>query len=59
MLGSLEGQMQTQIDGASEIPLHEPTVYHQTGLASDFLTKRGFGWLMDEEADEDDNKPLL
>lgn len=36
-----------------------PRIYHQTGLASDFLTKRGFGWLMDEEVDEEDQKPLL
>lgn len=35
------------------------SVHHQTGVASDFLTKRGFGWLMDEELDEEDQLPLL
>ena len=43
----------------TEVPLNEPTVHHRTGVAADFLTKRGFGWLMDEEIDEDDKKPIL
>ena len=59
---ALDGDMNIKpLDSAhtSDVPLHEPTVYHQTGAAADFLTKKGFGWLMDEEAGEDDNKPLL
>ena len=42
-----------------DVTLSEPRVYHNTGIAADYLTKRCFGWLMDEEIDEDDMKPLL
>ena len=37
-----------------------PTYVRKRGPASNFLEKRGFGWLMEEDdADEDSLRPLM
>jgi len=54
----LTGQMEMEQSMGSD-PIPSPHIYHNSGRAADFLTKRGFGWLMDEEMDEDHMKPLL
>ncbi|XP_067938957.1 protein YIPF4-like [Watersipora subatra] len=56
--GALDGQITVETS-KTEAPLHEPTVHHRTGVAADFLSRKGFGWLMDEEVDEEDIRPLL
>lgn len=57
--GELEGNIDSKAGVLSDVSLTEPAVHRRSGVAADFLSKRGFGWLMDEEVDEDDSKPLL